>query len=424
VEEYEVRERLKVLMSAYACEPGRGSEQGVGWNLALHVAPLHDVWVMTRENSRQSIEAALPDGPPPGLRFVYYDLPHWARFWKRGSKGVRVYYYLWQVMSYWSVLRSLNREVQFDVVHHVTFVKYWNPSLLWRLGRPFLWGPVGGGEDIPTGLRGGIGARGAVYEAARGVGRWIGEHDPLVRRTARGATIALATTEESACRMRALGAGDVRVRGESGLSETEQAVLGTASPASGMGGVRFLSLGRILHLKGFQLGLEAFGVANIPGATYRVVGDGPYRRNLERLVRRLAMSDRVEFTGCLPRDRALEELLRSDVLVHPSLHDSGGWVCIEAMAAGKPQVVIDVGGPGYQVTDATGIKVPPGTRGVVIEGLAAALRTLALDTTKRTAMGDAGRALARERFGWDAKARSLSELYVECVARGGLDGAV
>ena len=51
---------MRLLLSAYACEPGRGSEPGVGWNWAIALAALgHDVWVLTRANNRDRIEQAL-----------------------------------------------------------------------------------------------------------------------------------------------------------------------------------------------------------------------------------------------------------------------------------------------------------------------------------------------------------------------------
>jgi hypothetical protein len=48
--------RAKVLMSAYACDPDRGSEPGIGWNTALEMARRHDVWLMTARESRSRID--------------------------------------------------------------------------------------------------------------------------------------------------------------------------------------------------------------------------------------------------------------------------------------------------------------------------------------------------------------------------------
>src|SRR5439155_22849646 len=85
---------MRVLISAYACEPGKGSEPGAGWNLALAAARSHDVWVRTRRNNRQVIEAALSGGPGEP-RFVYLDLPVLRRRWV----GTHLYYAIWQLLA-------------------------------------------------------------------------------------------------------------------------------------------------------------------------------------------------------------------------------------------------------------------------------------------------------------------------------------
>ena len=83
---------MKILLSAYACEPRKGSEPGVGWSAALLLSDEHDVWVLTRANNRAAIERELGRCPLPRLHFVYYDLPSWARWWKRRRRGLQLYY--------------------------------------------------------------------------------------------------------------------------------------------------------------------------------------------------------------------------------------------------------------------------------------------------------------------------------------------
>ena len=143
---------MRILVSAYACSPGFGSEQGVGWNRALQLARFHEVWVVTRSKNRAAIEAALAREPRPNLHFLYQDLPRWARLWKKKRRGMHLYYYLWQMGAYWAG-RRLHREVKLDQVHHVTFVNYWMPSFLALLPVPLVWGPVGGGETCPASFR-------------------------------------------------------------------------------------------------------------------------------------------------------------------------------------------------------------------------------------------------------------------------------
>jgi len=103
------------------------------------------------------------------------------------------------------------------------------------------------------------------------------------------------------------------------------------------------------------------------------------------------------------------------VLVHPSLHDSGGWVCVEAMAAGKPVICLDLGGPAAQVTEETGIKIPAHTPEQVIAGLGGAMRRLAEDPGLRRSMGLAARKRAEEQFSWRRRGEQLQEFYERVV---------
>src|SRR5262249_53048272 len=149
-------------------------------------------------------ESALATNPMPSVHFVYFDLPKWARFWKRGSRAVNLYYYLWQLGAYFAA-RKLTRAVSFDLGHHVTFVTYSYTSFLAFLPLPFVWGPVGGGESAPVQFWRSFGWQGFMHEFARTLARKRGEWDPLVRLVARRASAAFATTKETAERLVATG---------------------------------------------------------------------------------------------------------------------------------------------------------------------------------------------------------------------------
>src|SRR3990172_9567920 len=138
--------RLKVLLSAYACEPGRGSEPEVGWQWALQMARFHDLTVVTRANNRPVIEMALANHPGPCPEFSYYDLPAWVLWLKRRGLPIALYYILWQA----GVRRHLApRLAEFDLIHHVTFNSFRQPGFWWFCGKPVVLGPLGGGQVCP-----------------------------------------------------------------------------------------------------------------------------------------------------------------------------------------------------------------------------------------------------------------------------------
>jgi glycosyltransferase involved in cell wall biosynthesis len=401
---------MKILMSAYSCEPGRGSEPGVGWNVVREVARHHEVWVLTRpDESGDVIEAELARHPIPNLHFVYFTLPIWGSGWRWGESGaMQIHYYLWQIQAYF-VARRLHQEIGFDAIHHVTFVKYSSPSFLSLLPVPFIWGSVGGGESAPAPFWQDFSRRAKLYEWARAIVRRVGELDPFVRLTGQRSAVVRATTEDTAKRLRRLGIANIEITPEAGLSNEDITQLGQLPIPSGS--VRFISMGRLLHWKGFHLGIRAFAAAQIPEAEYWIVGDGVEQAALEALAAELGVADRIQFWGRLPRAATLEKLAECHVLVHPSLHDSGGWVCMEGMAAGRPILCLDLGGPGTQVTDQTGIKVAAVNPQQAVADLADGMVRLAADAALRSQLGLAGRRLVRQAYSWQTKGEELSRLY-------------
>ena len=401
---------MKVLVSAYACEPGQGSEAGVGWNWVRQMSRFHELWVVTRAKNRASIEQQPLAAHLLNVHWCYLDVPPWLRLWRKQPHGY-LYYYLWQLRAY-GLARRLLRQVSFDLVHHVTLVNYWTPSFLSLLPVPFLWGPVGGGESGPLAFWWSFSLRGKCYEVFRHLARRLGESNPFVQLTARRAALGLATTRDTETRLRRLGCRTTSVISQVALDAEEIARLGTLR--DGASDVfRVFSIGDLLHLKGFHLGLRAFSRlhSRAPQSEYWIIGDGPERARLERLAGQLGISRSVRFLGAIPRTRVLDNLARCDVLLHPALHESGGWVTLEAMAAGRPVICFDVGGPATQITHESGVKIHAVSPRQGVAQLAEALERLAMDPDKRFQMGEAGRRRIGEHFSWDKKGSLMAGIY-------------
>src|SRR5690349_19278927 len=154
----------------------------------------HDLWVVTRKNNRNDIEAALRDQPNPNVHFHYTDLPRWACFWKKGERGIKLYYYLWQ-FAMLRLARQLQRSVRFDVAHHVTFVNDYCFTGLALLGLPSVWGPIGSPGNSWSTIAGTKGW--ALFEQARHVFRAACRSlDPLFWLSAVRAKLVIGITAE------------------------------------------------------------------------------------------------------------------------------------------------------------------------------------------------------------------------------------
>jgi glycosyltransferase involved in cell wall biosynthesis len=412
----EMMKRLKVLVSAYACEPDKGSEPAVGWNWVKQIARFHDVWVITRANNRTAIARTLATEPIPSAHWIYLDLPRWAGFWKKGQRGLYPYYYLWQIGAFLTG-RSLCRKIGFDLTHHLTFGIDWIPSFLAFLPAPFVWGPIIGAQSANAAFRQTFPLRAQAQELIR---RWVrqsGRHDPVLQLAARKTVLGVASSPEAAKHLEHLGCKKVTMHPSVGMSSREIEVLSSVQASRGNTTLRFLSIGRLLAFKGLHLALRAFAEVQrrFPQAEWWVIGDGPERNRLRALAAELRIQGKVNFWGSMARQNVLERLSECDILVYPCLRGAISMACLEAMAAGRPVICLDLGGAALQVTEETGLKVPAISPEQVVNDLAQAMGRLAHDSALRARMGEAARKRAVEHFNWDQQGEWIRMIYQEVL---------
>ncbi len=405
---------MRILLSAYACEPGVGSEPEVGWRWAAALASAgHAVWVLTRSNNRPAIEQRLATlAASENLHFLYYDLPGWIRWWKKGRRGIHFYYLLWQ----WGargLAKAAHAQVRFERIHHVTLVSGRQPSFLGGLGVPFVFGPVGGGERAPFRLCIGYGLRAWVEELLRDGLNALVRFDPFLRRTYRNASRIYVTSTESRRFVPKRDRAKTAIELAIGIDASEKA--GAASENSGsQDGIRILYVGHFLDLKGMHLGLPAFSAfAKMnPKARLTLIGDGPDKARWQRMAERLNLDGKIAWHAWTAREKLGAIYADHDLFFFPSLRDSGGLVVLEAMAKGLPVVCLDRGGPGVIVNETCGRVVPTEgrNRNAVIEGLGKALLDLDRDPVLRKQLSVGARVRVRD-FTWAEKvARIMAEV--------------
>ncbi len=406
---------MKVLLSAYACEPGKGSEPGVGWNWALQLSRFHDVWVITRQNNRVPIENELIRSPNPNLHFIYADPPSWLSFWKKGQKGIYPFYILWQIWAYREAKRIHVIE-RFDVVHHVTFGTVWLPTFMTFLHIPFIWGPIGGAEAVPKILRKHLIFKWRAYEKLRElIIKWTFSLDPLSRLAMKKAKMIIARTKITRDAFPSGIYEKVTLMIETGVSRGFlEEMKSTVHPRSGK---TVLMAGRLLYLKGFDIGIEAFlEICNqFPDSRLVIIGSGPEQERLKLLAKNnVSGQDKIFFAGQLPREETLRTMKDADVFLMPSMKDAGAWVLFEAMASGLPVVCLDYAGPGEIVDASCAYSIPVGERAEVIRKIANQLSRLLSSEQLRKNMGEASIRRLEDKFLWEKKGETIRELY-SCV---------
>ena len=378
---------MKLLISAYACAPNRGSEHGSAWNWISEAARLgEDVTVLVSPAHRDAVLAAAQRDP--ALQLVRWLFPEVA-FWplQQGKEPVweRTYNLMWQREAL-RVARALHQEHPFDLVHHLTWGGVRAPTFLGTLGAPLIIGPVGGGETSPAGLRDRLPLRGRVLESVRDLSNATIELNPIVRQGLRKAGVIFARTADTKNLLSPPLRAKTYVQMELGVTPAQ---IGAPRPVR-LAPRKLLYAGRLLYWKGVHIAIEAMAqlVATMPDAQLTIVGNGPEEARLKSEIAQRNLGANITFVSWMPQEQFLRLYDTHDLFVFPSLHDSTGWVVLESFCKGLPVVCLNLGGPKDIVTPQSGIIVDTAgldTSGVATR-LAGELRALLADPERLAAL--------------------------------------
>ncbi len=368
--------RPRIMVIAYACAPGRGSEPGAGWGISRTLADCGPVTAIVADEFMPALEAWREANPEVDMRFV--GLPEHRLAVRLGAihRIPRFIQYLLWLRRAARTARDLHAESPFDVAVHASYGTYWLPSPVPDLGIPTVWGPVGGAVATPVPLWPSLGYLGALGEVLDLVVVRTIALLPSVRSTWHRVTIPVVNNIETAD---ALPPG---VREQARVINNAPFVDIEPTPRSAAPEPFVIFPSALEPRKGPRLALEAFAQVR---SDLRLVfaADGPERPALERMARSLGVVDRVEFRGQIPRAEMWDLLARASVALYTGLREEGGLALVEGMLHGTPLVVLGVGGAlavAQEASDPARVRiVMPGRQARTATRLAAAIDDIMLD---------------------------------------------
>ncbi len=412
---------MSILLTCYAINPYKGSEDGTAWNMVCHIAEHQDIKVITRKNNQAAIERFMVTNENKALEqidFQYYDLPYWMRFWKKGERGALLYVYLWQLFLPLFVLRS---KLTFDIAHNLNFHSDWMPSFLWILGKPFVWGPIGHHPPIPKAVFDEVYGRKAYFKDRL---KWLFKNlfwtfDPFLKTTKWKADYIFAVNS-SVGEVLNLKEGTWEVLPAVGC---KPAVLPKSRKEKNKDKFSLLSIGRFVDLKGFDLSIKSFAhfIMRLEENQRKkvelvLVGKGPEIERLKKMANDLGVAPYIRFVKWMERSDVMSLYHRSDAFLFPS-HEGAGMVIPEALSFGLPIVCLDNYGPGEMIDESCGIKVKFINYQQCVEDLAKSLMDLYLDPSQRTALSKGARKQFEHKFTWSHKAQVMNSVYEKIIRK-------
>jgi glycosyltransferase involved in cell wall biosynthesis len=394
---------VRILLSAFECGPGQGSEPGTGWHWATSLATFgHEVTVLTIPNRRAEIIAAAP----PGADFRFIDLP------ASPLRGVPSRFRIYDIYRRWQDLALREVEAnpqQYDVAHHVVWGGLHLGSSLWRLPIPLVYGPVGGGQTAPAGYWRYFGREWPVETLRTALTGPLLKLNSRGRETIRNSTVTMVCNSATAAAAHRLGATDVRFMLADGLSDdalTHSRLRPTGTPV-------VFWVGRLLPRKAPVLAVQAFAeLRKAMPARLVMAGDGPLHKQVRSAVERLGISEDVQLLGHVTLDDVKRLYDSASVLLFTSLRESFGAPFLEALGKGLPAVALDLHGIADADVGAAALKVALPANPRDLPGrLASALQTILCDDDWESRSAAAINWAAQ--WAWSAKIAAMTKIYQE-----------
>lgn len=369
---------MKILVSAYACNPYLGSEPGVGWTAVCRLARSHDVFVLTDIHNRWGWEKGADAGIIPSNVKVKF-----LRERSACSEN-RLIAHLQSWLNYASFNRkvlaaavSWHQQENFDLCHQVTIAGWRMPSPLWQLPIPFIWGPIGGAGKIPKPFRSMLSHSSRLFEIARDFNTCFSSRSKAFRSCIEKTSVVFAANEETETFLKPYRRNRPLIRLPIASLSPEK-VAQFRRPLSlfaQKGPLRLFAGGNMEGRKGLSLALRALALVDAKNVDfyYTIAGGGPEIESLKKIAKDLRLEKKVEFNLGYSGDDYIRELQRSDVYFLPSFRESTPVTLLEACLAGCYPVVADTSAQGEIVRLVGGKAVAAVTQDTMVKGLAEAI---------------------------------------------------
>jgi glycosyltransferase involved in cell wall biosynthesis len=396
---------VRIILVAYALSPSQGSEPATGWGWATELAQVHTVTVISRESNRTEVESFVRSHPECVLQFKW--VPSRSR---QGVLGQSRAYIDW-LQNVMDTCEVLMEKEQFDLIHLVSYGTISAPAPFWKLGLPFILGPIGGGQMVDVRFQEVLGMLPLDLRFRNARIRLL-PYLPSIRNTIQRASLVLATNRETAELVKRCG-GSPLLFNATGLRS--EFIRNDAPIRIRSKGFKMLWTGRMLYRKALPLAFYALKQTGRRDFTLDLVGDGPMAGAWQRLVKSLQIDNQVNFHGKVPFAEVFNFYDNADLFVFPSVSDAFGSQLLEAAARGLPILTLNHQGVDVLVPEGVAWKVPVDSIKNIIERMAEAMVLLADSPEQLSRMSEAAIRYAHSES-WPRRVERMSSLYTQVVS--------
>jgi glycosyltransferase involved in cell wall biosynthesis len=415
--------KKKILISAYAISPFRGSEYGAAWNTVINLASQHGVWVLYGMSDNfmgdtQTMRKYVQDTPLASVHFVEVQPDRLAKaitLLDKAGLGWFFYfaYYLWQKKAL-KAAREIVKTVDIDVVHQLGPIGYREPGFLWKLNKPTVWGPIGGMNIINRELlKGKSFSTKLKFRVKNAINHIQLNYSKRIREAFLQADVLVAATS----------AGQQTIREKYGRESyylSEQGVVNDIFLDESKFDhinqqVQLVWSGSLIDRKNLSMCLDV--LANIKQNNWQlhVLGSGPLKEKLQQKAAELKLTDHLVWHGHIPRPDAIRVMSGAHLQIITSIAEDNPAVIFEALTYGVPTLTLDHCGMGNVICNRCGIKIKVDTYDNIVHNMSAALDEVLKNPHQLVDLAQTTLVCAAE-HNWDHRLIQLNNMYNQAIA--------
>ena len=370
-----ISKRLDILISAHELSPELGSECSSGWNVVTRLGYYHNITVLHAENNQfntnnykdQINKFISESGNIEGVKFISVSQPKITNMIayinklfsnKKSSVGISFLYFLG--VRFWenkilNESKKIIKSKNIDIIHHFNHLSFREPGSLWKLKKPFIWGPTSGVSAIPLSFLFYLPLKELVSNFIRNIiNKFQGSLSFRIKKAIHKASLIYFVTLEDEVFFSKRSKNIYHLLDTGGyVSDSSTIKLEHDNR------INILWVGRLSFLKALDILFDAIETDEYlkSNIDLTIIGDGPQANFYKKKAKELGLIN-INWLGQIPKDNVLTKMKEADFLVHSSIKEAASAVVLEALSQGLPVICHDAFGLSYAVTEACGIKIP------------------------------------------------------------------
>lgn len=406
---------LKILINAYACSPGMGSEPGMAWNWVSNLAKFCELHIITEGEFREKIEEVVPTlEQGKNMHFYYNPVSEEIRkmCWNQGDWRFYKYYREWQWKTYLMAKEICSSE-HIDVLHQLNMIGFREPGYLWKLSKesdvPFVWGPIGGLKQFPLAYLQGAGLKMKLFNRLKNIlNVWQLKHEKRVDEALKTARLLVSSIPDSYRAIKKYKGLESIVIPETGCFLSEDIPTDRFDEKE----LHVMWVGKFDFRKQLPLALRAIAIANNPNIVFDIYGGGSDEQiaSAKRVADLLGITEKVVWHGNQPNDVVMNAMHKAQVFLFTSVSEDTSTVVLEAVSNRLPVLCFDACGMAAVIDDKVGRKVALSNPTQSATDFAKLLNDLEHDRNLLKQLSENCKQRQTE-LSWEEKAKTMVEWY-------------